>query len=269
MSKLLATEIGPVDYAELGPPDGPAVIFLHHGFGTRHSLVNLATGLTPRLPGLRVIHYSRPGSGASPPMAPARPPDYLTREAVSVLPSVMDALDIAKADLVGHSDGGSIALIAGALHPGRVKSISAIAPHIIVEDRTVEGIRSLPCSEDAPAFHRSLSRKHADVAVAYESWRDLWLSPAMRGWDITPFLPGIHCPVGLLQGAKDEYGTFLQLDLIEAGLPNAPVASTRLDDAGHEPHKSHPNAVIRLCFDTIQTRVVSKSDTQKTNVPPS
>ena len=269
MSKLLATEIGPVDYAELGPPDGPAVIFLHHGFGTRHSLVDLATGLTPRLPGLRVIHYSRPGSGASPPMVPARPPDYLTREAVSVLPSVMDALDIAKADLVGHSDGGSIALIAGALHPGRVQSISAIAPHIIVEDRTVEGIRSLPCLEDAPAFHRSLSRKHADVAVAYESWRDLWLSPAMRGWDITPFLPGIRCPVGLLQGAKDEYGTFLQLDLIEAELPNAPVASTRLDDAGHEPHKSHPDAVIRLCFDTIQTRVVSKSDTRKTNVPPS
>ena len=269
MSTLLATGIGPVDYAELGPPDGPAVIFLHHGFGTRHSLVDLATGLIARLPGRRVILYSRPGSGASPPLAPARPPDYLTREAETVLPSVMDALDIADVDLVGHSDGGSIALIAGALSPDRVRSISAIAPHVIVEDRTIEGIRSLPGSKDAPAFHRSLARKHADVAVAYESWRNLWLSPDMKGWDITPFLPDIRCPVGVLQGAKDEYGTFLQLDLIEAELQNAPVALTRLDDAGHEPHKSHPDAVIRLCFETIQARVASKFDTPKSNAPPS
>jgi pimeloyl-ACP methyl ester carboxylesterase len=251
MSGLLATEAGAVDCAELGAPNGPAIVFLHHGFGTRLSLANLAESLKRHLPGHRLVLYSRPGCGRSPPMSPARPADYLTREAVSVLPAVMDALGLGSADLVGHSDGGSIALIAAAMRPDRVRSITALAPHVIVEARTRQGIRALPAPGSDHGFGRMLAQRHDDIGVAYSAWRALWLSHAMAEWDITPLLPGIFCPVRLVQGGADEYGTFRQIDLIETLVSSPSVSALRIDDAGHEIHKSRPEAVLAACLDAI------------------
>jgi len=46
---------------------------------------------------------------------------------------LLDALGIDKVDLLGHSDGATIALIAAAYHPDRVDRVIAIAPHVFVE----------------------------------------------------------------------------------------------------------------------------------------
>jgi len=251
MSGLLATKSGAVDCVELGKPNGSAIMFLHHGFGTRLSLVNLAESLNRNLPEHRLVLYSRPGCGRSRPMSPAKPPDYLMREATIVLPAIMDALGVGSADLVGHSDGGSIALIAAAMHPDRVRSITAIAPHVIVEARTREGIRALPETGSDHEFERILTQRHDDIGVAYSAWRALWLSKDMAEWDITPLLPSILCPVQLVQGGADEYGTFRQIDLIETGVSSSFVSALRINEAGHEIHKSHPEAVMAACLDAI------------------
>ena len=184
-------------------------------------------------------------------MSPAKPPDYLTREATIVLPAVMDALGVESADLVGHSDGGSIALIAAAMHPDRVRSITALAPHVIVEARTRKGIRALPETGSDHEFERTLAQRHNNIDVAYTAWRALWLSKDMAEWDITPLLPSIFCPVQLVQGGADEYGTFRQIDLIETRVSSPSVSVLRIADAGHEIHKSHPEAVLAACLDAI------------------
>ncbi|MET4103427.1 pimeloyl-ACP methyl ester carboxylesterase [Roseovarius sp. MBR-78] len=259
MSDLLLTEAGAIDCTEMGAPNGPAVVFLHHGFGTRLSLVNLAERLERHLPEHRLVLYSRPGCGRSPPMSPAKPIDYLTREATIVLPAVMDALGLGSADLIGHSDGGSIALIAAAMHPDRVRSITALAPHVIVEARTRQGIRALPKPGSNHDFERALAQRHADIGVAYNAWRALWLSQDMAEWDITPLLPSIFCPVQLVQGGGDEYGTFRQIDLIETKVSSPSISALRIADAGHELHKSHPEVVLAACLDAISERSQSSA----------
>ncbi len=59
----------------------------------------------------------------------------MTREAVDVLPLVIDAIGATKVILVGHSDGASIAAIyAGSFNDPRLAGIALMAPHFFTED---------------------------------------------------------------------------------------------------------------------------------------
>jgi pimeloyl-ACP methyl ester carboxylesterase len=69
--------------------------------------------------GLGVLAYDRRGHGASDPFGPEpRTRAYLHEEAAT-LEQVLAAANVREAVLFGHSDGGSIALLAAALHPAR------------------------------------------------------------------------------------------------------------------------------------------------------
>ena len=62
-------------------------------------------------------------------------PDFMHREALEVLPALLDAARRrAPCFLFGHSDGGSIALIHAASFPARVAGAIVLAPHIMVEE---------------------------------------------------------------------------------------------------------------------------------------
>lgn len=174
------TAFGPIDYLEWGAAGGVAVVLLHHGFGSATSLAPLAKALAERAPERRFIAYSRPGCGETPPLHKQRPADYLEQEAARVLPAFLDALEIGQAHVIGHSDGGTIALLAAADHPNRILSVSAIAPHVIFEDITEQGVRAIAARDAEPAFIAKLARQHADPVYAYQGWRDHWLRPEMR-----------------------------------------------------------------------------------------
>jgi pimeloyl-ACP methyl ester carboxylesterase len=63
------------------------------------------------------------------------------RQAHEVLPALLDALDIREpVRLLGHSDGGSIALLYAARFPERTAGAVLLAPHIVVEDLSVASI---------------------------------------------------------------------------------------------------------------------------------
>ena len=88
----------------------PTLVFLHEGFGS--------VAMWREFPS-RVAHaancdavvYSRYGYGGSDPLAEDRTPRYMHDEALVALPELLAALAIDRPILVGHSDGGSIALI--------------------------------------------------------------------------------------------------------------------------------------------------------------
>ena len=61
--------------------------------------------------GAGVFVYSRAGYGASSPVKLPRPLDYMHREALEVLPKLLDAIGFRRGLLLGHSDGASIAAI--------------------------------------------------------------------------------------------------------------------------------------------------------------
>jgi pimeloyl-ACP methyl ester carboxylesterase len=79
----------------------------------------------------------------------------------------------------------------------------------------------------------------------------VWLRPEFRSWNIEECLPGIECPVLLIQGEDDEHGTLAQLDAVERQV-RGPVERLVLPRCGHSPHRDHPEAVLATASDFIR-----------------
>ena len=79
----------------------------------------------------------------------------------------------------------------------------------------------------------------------------MWLSPEFRGWNIEDRLPAIECPVLLVQGADDQYGSLAQLDAIEQGV-NGPCRRVVLPGVGHSPHLEAPEATRHAVVEFIR-----------------
>jgi pimeloyl-ACP methyl ester carboxylesterase len=97
---------------------GDAVVLLH-GLASTHRWWDL---VAPRLPGLRVIRFDQRGHGGS-----AAPPggydlDHLAVDTLAVL----DALDVGRAVLAGHSLGAGVALRVAAARPARVTALACV-----------------------------------------------------------------------------------------------------------------------------------------------
>jgi pimeloyl-ACP methyl ester carboxylesterase len=127
----------------------PLIVFLHEGLGSLAMWKDFPLRLCDAA-GCRGLVYSRPGYGRSTPRAAeeAWGLDFMHRQAHEVLPALLQALHIDSASeanpgwpwLFGHSDGGSIALLYAARWPSSVAGAIVVAPHILVEDRSVRSI---------------------------------------------------------------------------------------------------------------------------------
>jgi len=164
-------------------------------------------------------------------------------EALEQLPELLDKLNVVRPVLFGHSDGASIALI----HAGaQVRPVSALileAPHVFVEDISVQSIRAAKVAYESGALRERLSRYHADVDGAFYGWNDIWLSAEFRSWNIENYLSSLKCPVLAMQGVGDEYGTMEQIDRIARA--HADMTLLRLRDCGHSPHRDQLELVLR------------------------
>lgn len=227
-----------------GPSEAPTLVFLHEGLGS----VSLWRDFPDRLAaatGCGALVYSRAGYGASDPMELPRPVGYMHHEAISVLPEVLARAEIVNAILVGHSDGGSIALIHAAAYPeSPVRALVLEAPHVFVEEISVRSI-----AEAAEAFRTTdlpgrLARHHGDnLEVAFWGWNRVWLDPEFRRWNVEESLPRVRVPALVIQGREDPYGTLAQVESIRRR-SGGPVETLVLDECGHSPHRDHPEAVL-------------------------
>lgn len=227
--------------------EAPIAVFLHEGLGSIAMWRDWPQALCERL-GMRGLVYSRPGYGLSTPRAHdvKWPVDFMTLQARDILPALLDALDIDASErrrmwLVGHSDGGSIALLYAALHPDALAGAVAIAPHVFVEDISVESIAQTRQLYESTDLRGKLSRYHGDVDSAFYGWNDIWLNPAFRQWSIVDELASIRQPLLAVQGHDDNYGTMAQIDTIAERVPHAQLA--KLDACGHSPHRDAPQVL--------------------------
>jgi pimeloyl-ACP methyl ester carboxylesterase len=161
-------------------------------------------------------------------------------EALEVLPQVLDALEIEAPTLVGHSDGASIALIHAASHP--VRRVVAMAPHVFVEPKCLDEIRLVKRAYEDEGLRERLALHHRDADAAFYGWNDVWLHPDFPQWSIEDVLGHITCPLLLIQGEQDQYGTMAQLDAIEQRVAG-PVQRVHLE-AQHAPHLEAPEATL-------------------------
>ncbi|MGF6509905.1 alpha/beta fold hydrolase [Paraburkholderia sp. 32] len=227
--------------------DSPMAVFLHEGLGSIAMWRDWPQTLCARL-GMRGLVYSRPGYGLSTARAPDDkwPVDFMTAQARDILPTLLDALDIdlrqrQRMWVIGHSDGGSIALLYAALYPDALAGAVVIAPHVFVEDISVQSIAQTKQLYETTDLRAKLARYHADVDSAFYGWNDIWLDPAFRRWSIVEALAPIRRPLLAIQGNDDNYGTMAQIDTIAARVPHAQFV--KLDACGHSPHRDAPAAL--------------------------
>jgi pimeloyl-ACP methyl ester carboxylesterase len=221
--------------------DAPTLVFLHEGLGSV-SMWRDFPREAAQATGCPVIVYSRLGYGNSDVLRAPRPVRYMHDEALETLPRVLDALEVREPVLVGHSDGGSIALIyAGARD--RVRGLVVMAPHVFVEDLSVASIARAKTAFETTDLRQRLARHHADAEATFRGWNDIWLHPEFRSWNIEAYLPRVTCPVLAVQGFDDEYGTMAQIDAVAKQVSGS-VELLRLDRCGHAPHRDQPAAVL-------------------------
>ena len=216
------------------------ILLLHEGLGSISMWRDFPAALA-KATGHEVVAWSRRGYGASDPADAPRDNDYLHHEA-AVVPAVMDALNIRRAHLLGHSDGASIALIVAAQAGPRVASLILEAPHVYVEKIALEGIEKAKALFHTTDFGARLGRHHRDGDLVFRRWHEIWLDPNFHDWSIEAILPRISAPALLIQGEGDEYGSMDQLDRIAAILPQS--RRLELADCGHSPHREQPQAVL-------------------------
>lgn len=230
-------EVEQIDVA----PTRPTLVFLHEGLGSV-AMWRDFPGRAAHAAGCNAVVYSRYGYGLSDPLRGDRGVRYMHDEALIALPELLDRLGVHRPILVGHSDGGSIALIhaGGAGRP--VAGLVLMAPHVFVEDISVASIAAAKQAYETTDLRAKLARYHADADSAFWGWNRIWLHPEFRQWNIEEYLPAIDCPVLAIQGEDDEYGTMEQLDRIGRGAGDVELLA--LADCRHSPHKDQPAAVI-------------------------
>lgn len=241
----------------------PVLVLLHEGLGAVGFWKDLPELLAARHR-LPVFLYDRRGYGRSDPEPLPRPLDYLERMALCELPAVLDAAGIARAILIGHSDGGTIALLAAAAFPARIAGVIAIAAHIYVEEKTLAGIRAAVAAFEAGTLRRKLEHYHgARTDAVFRAWAETWLDPRFVHWNIADRLAAVRCPALLLQGEADEYATPEHLFAIARRLMG-PVRTALLPGAAHVPHHQARAATLEAIdafIDEIRARPAGEAKT--------
>ncbi|HET9030618.1 MAG TPA: alpha/beta hydrolase [Candidatus Aquilonibacter sp.] len=233
-----------LDVAQTPPlrANAPTLVFLHEGLGSVALWRDVPAQLAERT-GYGTLVYSRYGNGFSDVLREARAVSYMHDEALVALPELLARLQIERPILFGHSDGASIALIYAAAHPHDVTAVVVEAPHVVVEDISVESIAKIGQTYRTTALREKMAKYHADVDATFFGWNDVWLSPGFRSWSIVDRLPSIEAPLLAIQGTDDEYGTLAQLNMLRAhsgGRTDVMV----LDRCGHAPHRDRPEIVV-------------------------
>ncbi len=213
-------------------PDRPTVIFLHDGLGAIGSWRTLPRQLADALD-VNALAYDRWGYGRSDPRE-VFTAEFMEAEVAPLL-ELVDHLELERPFLVGHSDGGSISLLYAAWHPGRVSAVVTEAAHTYVEPICQEGIRALvrlQANGETPPWLHKLHGERGDAVLS--AWSEHWLSGVHGRWNIEEHLHRVRCPLLVIQGDRDEFGTEAQVDSILAAVPGA--QSWIVPDCGHTPH---------------------------------
>jgi len=221
----------------------PTLVFLHEALGCIAMWKDVPARLSA-ITGLPALVYDRHGHGMSGALTAPRDAAYLDRESFEILPGVLDACGVSNPILVGHSDGGSIALLYASRFPAR--AVITEAAHVFVEAVTLAGIRrAVEAWRDTNLCDR-LARYHGDKTEAlFFAWADTWLSDEFASWNIEHGLQRITCPVLAVQGADDEYGTAAQVEAIAGGV-SGPARPLLLTGCRHIPHLQAAERLLPL-----------------------
>ncbi len=224
--------------------DTTPIIFLHEALGSIGQWKSFPKLLCERLQTNGIV-YERQGHGLSTPFDRERTHRYLHDYALQELPELLDALEIKEpVHLVGHSDGGSIALLFAAYFPNRVANVVSMAAHAFVEEITLQGIQGVV--PNYSLIRSKLQRYHPnDVDALFSAWQLTWQSDEFLNWNIEDEIRTITAPTLVLQGDEDEYGTSDQVWRIVKAI-GSKAEGRIIDNCKHIPHLQQEDVSLEL-----------------------
>jgi pimeloyl-ACP methyl ester carboxylesterase len=163
-----------------------------------------------------------------------------------VLPQLLEMAGIRDCILIGHSDGGSIAIIyAGGTKAPPLRGLITKAAHVFCEDICLSAVRHASEMYLNGELRRRLEKHHGgNTDNAFWGWNDIWLHPDFRNWNIEEYLSEVKVPMLAIQGENDNQGTPAQVEAISRQVTTM-VESVILPDCGHAPHKEQEAVVFR------------------------
>lgn len=253
-ARLVAAGPHHLNVLSVGPDDLTPILFIH-GFGG-----DLNTWMFNQadLSGARATHaLDLPGHGQSSPTYGKGSARGLS-EAVFAL---MDALRLPRAHLVGHSLGGSIALLMAIARPERIASVTGVAPGGLGPELNRTFIDGFIAANSRKPMQEALgllfarpgavTRAMIDEALAYKRQDGtLEALTAIAAANFTPtgqksglrdLLPTLKAPAQIIWGRQDQIIPVSQAEGLSSN-----VTVTVLDDAGHMPHLERAAEVNRL-----------------------
>lgn len=225
--------------------DRPTLVFLHDSLGCVELWRDFPEKLG-KLTQCNILVYDRLGYGKSAPMPDeSRPVTYMEPQS-DALYELLTVLNITSPILFGHSDGGTIALLTAAKYPDKITAVIAEAAHIFVEEVTVKGIEEAAIAYKSTNLRQRLEKYHdTNTDILFRAWTETWTRPDFRHWNITGFLSAITCPLLVIQGTNDEFGSMDQVNGIVNSV-SGKVEKHLIPAIGHTPHKEAPEETLRL-----------------------
>ncbi|WP_028470268.1 alpha/beta fold hydrolase [Neptunomonas japonica] len=213
----------------------PVLVLLHEALGCIAMWKDIPEQLAAKT-GCDVVVYERQGYGLSSEITLPRDDDYLVEEGEIWLPRLIDKLGLNKVILIGHSDGGSVALIGAATLASKVTGVITEAAHIYIDHLTTAGIKEAVERYQDTNLKDKLARYHGErTDLLFRAWHETWLRERKSPMNLRPWLPRIECPALIIQGQDDCYGVREQVTDICTGI-GARAEPLFLPKCGHVPH---------------------------------
>ncbi len=235
---------------------GEPLVFVH-GFGTE-AAVNWHAQLPAARRQYRVVAPDLPGFGASAPMAG----DHSIARQVACLRELLDALDLSRVRLVGHSMGGWISLAFAAEHPERVARLVLVGAAGLRFDPDL-GMRAALLPESVDDVRRLIAANFRRPPrlprfVLRDVLRDCRRAPhrteilerLVSGDEfVDARLARVSAPTLLIWGAADPLIPLAVGERLAAGLADAELVV--FHDCAHSPNVEQPRRFNRVLLEFL------------------
>lgn len=227
--------------------EGEDLLVLHGWGASIEAVYPIVTGLAPVA---RVHALDLPGFGESEP-----PPEpWGVEQYQAFVGAYMDAAGIARATIVGHSNGGRIAIRMAATEPARVAKLVLVDAAGIRPKRTFRWYRRVAMAKVGKHAARHLGapgERMRDVLVSRAASTDYAAAGELRptlvklvNADLRAYMPDIAAPTLLVWGAEDAETPVAMAREMERLIPDAGLVV--LEGAGHYSYLDQPGRFARI-----------------------
>ncbi|HET9495291.1 MAG TPA: alpha/beta hydrolase [Chloroflexia bacterium] len=248
---------------------GPSAFVLLHGFGA--SLFSWHRVMEPLGALGSVLAFDRPAFGLTErPLEWDGPNPYSPDNQVEITAAMLDHIGTGRGILVGHSAGGTIAMLTALRYPERVRALILVDPAVYAGGGAPGWIKPLLGSPQArrigPLLVRSIQSRGEDIIrtawhdpgkitpgiiegyrkplKAHDWDRALWeFTLASQESRLPERLGELKMPVLVITGDDDRIVPTAQSVRLAGELPNATLVV--VPDCGHLPHEECPEDFMR------------------------